>query len=84
MTEVTETPEDKKRRQAAERQQRKRDREKKLGMKTFPMRLSQGERDQIAKNAEARGFEDHTEYLYSLVIRDTSQIKKEEEQPPKA
>ncbi len=77
MTSATETPEDKKRRRAAERQQRKRDREKKLGMKTFPMRLSQGERDQIAKNASVRGFEDHTEYLYSLVMRDTSQIKQE-------
>lgn len=78
MTEVTETPEDKKRRQAAERQQRKRDREKKLGMKTFPMRLSQGEREQIAKNAKHHGFEDHTEYMYSLVMRDTSQIEQDE------
>lgn len=70
-TEPKESPADRKRRKARERKQRQRERDAALDMQPWGGRFSSGERKRIAVGALASGFEDQTEYLFSLVLRDT-------------
>ncbi len=55
---------------AAQRKRKQRERERKLDMKPFTMELAKGERAIIEEMANARGFEDQTEYVFSLVLKD--------------
>lgn len=55
---------------AAERKRRQREREKSMDIKTFRMELAASERLAIAEASKARGFEDQTEYILSLVYKD--------------
>ncbi|MGO1500801.1 MAG: hypothetical protein ACTHWH_05910 [Marinobacter sp.] len=54
----------------AERKRRSRERLKHLDVKPFQMELAASERAAIEAGAQARGFEDQTEYLLSLVYQD--------------
>lgn len=65
---------------AAERKRRQREREQRLGMQRFEMRLAEGERALIAANARARGYVDHTEYLISLAIDDGFRLRRDRSQ----
>jgi hypothetical protein len=69
-----ETPEERTKRMNRERKQLQRKREEKLGMKPWGGKFSTGERATIARGAAAGGFEDQTEYLFSLVQRDLSRL----------
>lgn len=71
---LQETPQERKRRKARERKQRQREREERLDMKPWGGKFSSGERNRIAAGAAAAGFEDHTEYLFSLVMADTKEL----------
>ena len=53
-------------RKRAERE-RKKERDRMLGMANMTLRMSQGERKLVARRAEANGYEDQTEYLLDLV-----------------
>ena len=66
-----ESPQEKHRRKAAERKARQRQREAALDMKPWGGSFSSGERARIAAGALASGFDDQTEYLFSLVRQDT-------------
>ncbi|KAB7624345.1 hypothetical protein [Alkalilimnicola sp. S0819] len=77
MDATNETPEERRRRKARERKARQREREKRLGMKAVRLDLSQGERATIERMAEARGFEDQTEYLYALVRADEQALARD-------
>lgn len=61
----------------AERKRKQREHNKRLGVKDFRMELTAGERQTIAEMAELRGFEDQTEYLFSLVLKDRDVSRKE-------
>jgi hypothetical protein len=67
---MIEIKQEKHRRKAAERQQRKRDREEALDMKNVPFRIAGGERDRIAALQSVGDYDDRTEYLMSLVLAD--------------
>ena len=66
------------RRKNKERKARQRARDKKLDMQQWAGKFSSGERARIAAGALASGFDDHTEYLFSLVLADTKGIKHEQ------
>jgi hypothetical protein len=66
---MAKTPEEK-RAADAERKRKQRKREELLDMKPFVIDLAVGERRMIEENAQASGFEDQTEYLFSLVLAD--------------
>ncbi len=74
-TDVKESPEDRKRRKARERKQRQRERDAALDMQPWGGKFSSGERTRIAAGALATGFEDQTEYLFSLVLKDVKGFK---------
>lgn len=61
----------------AERKRAQRERRKFLQMKRMELDLAWGERELIAKNAEARGFEDQTEYLVRLVLDDAARLERD-------
>jgi len=61
----------------AERKRRQRDHLKSLGVKPFQMELAASERQAIQEAAQARSFEDQTEYLLSLVYKDRDMSQKE-------
>jgi len=63
----------------AERKRRQRQRQKSNGVQTrpFTMDLTQVEREAIYEAADARGFEDRTEYLLRLVYQDRDMSRKE-------
>ena len=52
-----------------------REREAKLDMQQWAGKFSSGERTRIAAGALASGFDDQTEYLFSLVLTDTRGFK---------
>jgi hypothetical protein len=66
-----ELPEDRARRHARERKARQRKRDAALDMQPWGGKFSSGERKRIAAGALASGFDDPTEYLFSLVLKDT-------------
>lgn len=74
-TDANESPEDRKRRKAKERKQAQRKRDKLLDMQPWGGKFAAGERKRIAAGALASGFEDQTEYLFSLVLKDTKGLK---------
>ncbi|MFL1404229.1 hypothetical protein ACJO2E_02650 [Marinobacter sp. M1N3S26] len=63
----------------AERKRRQRERQKGRGLQTSPftMDLTRVERENINEAADARGFEDRTEYLLNLVYIDRDKSRKE-------
>jgi hypothetical protein len=64
-----------KKRKQNERKRRQREREAKLDMQPWGGKFSSGERKLIAAGALASGFDDQTEYLFSLVRVDTKGFK---------
>lgn len=60
---------------AAERKRKQRERDKRLGMAEMKLNLARTERQWIEKGAEARGYDDRTEYLLSLVRHDLKNIE---------
>jgi hypothetical protein len=70
-----ELPEDRIRRKARERKARQRERDATLDMQPWGGKFSSGERKRIAAGALASGFDDPTEYLFSLVLKDTEGFK---------
>lgn len=63
----------------AERKRRQRERQKSKSLQTrpFTMDLTKVERETINEAADARGFEDRTEYLLKLVYIDRDKSRKE-------
>ena len=61
----------------AERKRRQRERKERLGMKRMEMDLARRERELIASNAKARGFEDQTEYVVRLVLDDAARLERD-------
>jgi hypothetical protein len=61
----------------AERKRRQRERKQRLGMKRMEMDLALRERELIASNARARGFEDQTEYVVRLVLDDAARLERD-------
>ncbi|PHS48777.1 MAG: hypothetical protein COB05_04510 [Marinobacter sp.] len=61
----------------AERKRAQRKRKKHLRMQRMELELAWGERELIASNAKARGFEDQTEYLVRLVLDDADRLKRD-------
>lgn len=61
----------------AERKRAQRERKKLLQMKRMELDLAWGERELIAKNAEARGFIDQTEYLVRLALDDAARLERD-------
>jgi len=61
----------------AERKRRQRERKQRLGMKRMEMDLARRERELIASNARARGYEDKTEYVVRLVLDDAERIERD-------
>lgn len=57
---------------ARERKAAQRKREALLDMQQWKGKFSSGERAEIARKAAAAGYDDQTEYLYSLVMADTT------------
>lgn len=74
MNEIEETPEERRRRLARERKQKQRERDKRFGMKTFPLPLAAVQRVDLRRAATAAGYQDQAEYLIHLVNRDLSQM----------
>lgn len=72
---MTESAQDRTRRKSRERKARQREREAKLDMQQWGGKFSSGERARIAAGALASGFDDQTEYLFSLVLADTKGFK---------
>lgn len=71
-----ESPEDERRkRKQNERKAQQRKRDAVLDMQPWGGKFSSGERKRIAAGALASGFEDPTEYLFSLVLKDTKGFK---------
>lgn len=62
---------DRRKRKQNERKAKQRANEKRLDMQPWGGKFSSGERKRIAAGALASGFKDQTEYLFSLVMRDT-------------
>lgn len=61
----------------AERKRAQRERKKHLRMERMELNLAWGERELIARNAQARGFTDQTEYLVRLVLDDAALIERD-------
>lgn len=61
----------------AERKRKSRERVAFLDIKPFVMELAATERQAIQEAAQARGFEDQTEYLLALVYKDRDMSRKE-------
>ena len=57
-------------RKRAERE-RKKERDRMLGMTNMTLRISQAERKLVARRAVANGYEDQTEYLLDLVYAES-------------
>lgn len=62
----------------AERKRKSRERVAFLDIKSYVMELAATERQAIAEAAQARGFEDKTEYLLALVYKDRDMSQKEQ------
>lgn len=71
---ANELPADRERRKARERKARQRKRDKLLDMQPWGGKFSSGERKLIASGALAGGFDDPTEYLFSLVRADSMRL----------
>lgn len=64
-----------------ERKRRQRERERRFGMTTYPLRLAAVQRVDLDKAFRAAGFYDATEYLISLLNRDLSRMGIERTKP---
>ncbi len=62
---------------ATERKRRQRERQRALDIKPFRMDLTKVERQAVAEAAQARGYEDQTEYLLKMVYQDRDKSRKE-------
>lgn len=65
---------------AAERKQKQRANEARLGIKPYAMDLTLVEREIVSQAALAAGYEDQTEYLLALVYADRDKSRKEQSQ----
>ena len=54
-----------------EERERKKERDRMLGMANMTLRMSQAERKLVARRAVANGYEDQTEYLLDLVYAES-------------